>query len=180
MLAEPSITTATTFSRSRTRSTINTGCQSITSTVASSSVCSVPRITLRHHGRFFCRYSVNAKNARPTTVRATSTHSGQGFANDSSPARYAKGEYLNKSSNTPDSSVAHRIDEVVDGVTIRERRERLRITRVIGVLPGVPEVHVEIDGHGETTVFVMDSSPVRSEAVLLPRATAHRAVDARD
>ncbi len=43
----------------------------------------------------------------PTTSKANSTHSGQPFANDSSPARYAQGEYLNKSSNTPDSSVAH-------------------------------------------------------------------------
>ena len=57
--------------------------------------------------------------------------------------------------------VRHRVDEVVDGEAIRERRHRLGIPRVVGVLPRIAHVHVEVDRDHQAAVFVEDAAPVR-------------------
>ena len=46
-------------------------------------------------------------------------------------------------------SVAHRVQQVVDGEPVGDAGERLRIERVVRVLPRIADIHVEVDDHGE-------------------------------
>ena len=60
----------------------------------------------------------------------------------------------------------HRIDDVIDAETIGERSQRLGIDGVVGVLPGIAEVHVEVDRDHEPASVVEDAEPVRRKVAL--------------
>src|SRR4051812_11978048 len=52
------------------------------------------------------------------------------------------------------SSVGHGVDDIVDAKPIGLTRHLGRILRIVGVLPGVAHVHVEIHSHDEAGSFV--------------------------
>src|ERR1035438_6868878 len=69
--------------------------------------------------------------------------------------------------------VRHGVSDVVDADTNAHAGEPLRILRVVGVLPGIAQVHVETDGHHYSAFVVVDAAPMGDEAVVLvgaPRA----------
>src|SRR6185295_3761836 len=118
-----------------------------------------------------CRWRtrLTTMSAAPTTTSVTSSNSGQLLANETSPARHAHGEYLKRSSNTPVTfSMRHRVEEIVDREPVGDGRELLGIVRVVGVLPRIPEIHVPVDDHDQSSRAVIDTSPMRRVAVLLP------------
>jgi len=58
--------------------------------------------------------------------------------------------------------VRHGVDDVVDPETVGERRHRLGIFWHVGVLPGVADIHVEVDGDQQPPFIVIDPTPARS------------------
>src|SRR6478736_1025378 len=176
MLPESSITTATTFSRSRMRSTFSTGRHSSVSSNAKKANCSAARTSrcsIRSSDR---RSSVNMMSTRPTAASANSSHSGQPRANASSPLRNAQMEWPSRNSIMT-GSMAHRVDGVADAEAIGQRREVLRILGIIRELPGVTQVHVEVDRDHQPPVIVEYPTPVRLHAVLLICAPGSQGVD---
>src|SRR6478736_1285953 len=177
MLPESSITTATTFSRSRMRSTFSTGRHSSVSSNAKKANCSAARTSrcsIRSSDR---RSSVKTMSARPTAASANSSHSGQPRANASSPLRKAQMEWPSRNSIMT-GSVAHRVDGVADAEAVSQRRQWLRILRRIRVLPGIAQVHVEVDGDHQSAVIIEHAAPMGFHTVLLVGAARHQRIDA--
>src|SRR5271170_2457846 len=63
--------------------------------------------------------------------------------------------------------VRHRVRDVVDPDAESERGVLFRILGVVGVLPGIAQVHVVADGDHEAAFVVVDAAPVGDEAVFL-------------
>src|SRR5438034_9916331 len=64
-------------------------------------------------------------------------------------------------------SVRHGVDDIIDADADSQLGELFRIARVIGVLPGVAQVHVVADGHHEASLVVVDAAPNRNPTVML-------------
>src|SRR5690606_16235424 len=67
--------------------------------------------------------------------------------------------------DTATASVRHRVNYVIDGEAIREGGHRLGVAGIVGMLPGVAEIHVEVDRDHEAAAIVVDAAPVRRDAV---------------
>src|SRR5207245_6719756 len=65
-------------------------------------------------------------------------------------------------------SMRHGVDNVIDAEPDSQRRVLLRVLGVVGVLPGVAEIHVVADGDHEAAFVVVDSTPARCDAIMLP------------
>src|SRR5216683_8291906 len=66
--------------------------------------------------------------------------------------------------------VRHSVHHVIDPQTKRQRCELLRIARIIGPFPGVPQVHVVADRDHHAAPVIPDRAPFRDVAVLLVRS----------
>ena len=56
--------------------------------------------------------------------------------------------------------VGHGVDDVVEGDADAEGGVFLGIERIVGVLPGIAEVHVVAHGHHHAAAIVVDAAPV--------------------
>ena len=66
----------------------------------------------------------------------------------------------------------HGIHDVIGGDPQGGLRELFVILRVVGVFPGVAQVHVVADGDHESAMVVVDAAPNGGVAVLFVGATA--------
>ena len=57
--------------------------------------------------------------------------------------------------------VRHRVEDGVDGEAVRQPGRFGRVFGHVGVLPGVADIHVVIDGHQHAPAVVIDRAPVR-------------------
>src|ERR1035437_4429418 len=64
-------------------------------------------------------------------------------------------------------SVSDRVDDVIDADADAEGGELLGIARVVGVLPGISQIHVVTDGDHQAAAIVVDAAPVRGTAFAL-------------
>src|ERR1017187_10209968 len=64
-------------------------------------------------------------------------------------------------------SVSHGVDNIVDADADAEGGEPFGVLRVVGVFPGIAEVHVVADGDHEAAVVVVDAAPVCGAAIAL-------------
>jgi hypothetical protein len=62
--------------------------------------------------------------------------------------------------------VRHRVNHVIDADADAESRELLRIFGIVGVLPGVAQIHIVADGHHQAMMLVIHAAPVRLVAVV--------------
>ena len=73
------------------------------------------------------------------------------------------------------ASMRHRIGDVVHGYADAQGGELLGIVGIVGVLPGVAQIHVVADGDHQAALVVVDAAPGARVAVLL---VCHAAVQA--
>src|SRR5689334_1748079 len=59
------------------------------------------------------------------------------------------------------------VDPVVDSDAVRQSRKPLVVTRVVGPLPGVAQIHVVADRHHDAALIVIDRAPVLGPSVLV-------------
>src|SRR6516225_9702006 len=59
----------------------------------------------------------------------------------------------------------HRVDDVINSNADAEGGEFFRVSGVVGVFPGVAEVHIVTDGGHDATVIVVDAAPAGNLAV---------------
>src|SRR5450756_183649 len=81
------------------------------------------------------------------------------------------------------SSMRHRVDDVIDADADAEGGELLGVARVVGVFPGIAEIHVVTDGDHQPAVVVVDAAPVggaAGENILLVDLVAGEELRARD
>ena len=64
----------------------------------------------------------------------------------------------------------HGVNDVVNADADPERGVFLGIFGIVGVLPGIAEVHVVADGDHEPAFVVIDAAPMRHEAVFFRNA----------
>src|SRR5258708_2980510 len=76
-------------------------------------------------------------------------------------------------------SVRHGVDDVIHADADSEIGKLGGIFRIVGVLPGVAQVHVVADGHHEPAFIVVDAAPARYNAVILPQLVAADVLVAR-
>src|SRR5437870_1904787 len=76
-------------------------------------------------------------------------------------------------------SVGHRVRKVVDADANSQRSKFLRITRLIGILPGVAEIHVMADRHLYPTLVIVYAAPACLIAILLVCSAAPNELRAR-
>src|ERR1039457_5677469 len=62
------------------------------------------------------------------------------------------------------TSVRHRVDDVIDADADAEGGEPFGVLRVVGVLPGIAQIHVVTDGDHQASVVVVDAAPVGGTA----------------
>src|SRR5450432_1512145 len=62
------------------------------------------------------------------------------------------------------SLVRHRVDHVIDADADAERRVLLRVFGIVGMLPGIAQVHIVADGGHEAALIVIDASPMCAPA----------------
>src|SRR5262245_17688970 len=58
-------------------------------------------------------------------------------------------------------SMSHRVDQVVHTDAQSEGRKILRVLRIVGMLPGIAEIHVVADGDHPAAAIVINAAPVR-------------------
>src|SRR5579862_6404874 len=75
--------------------------------------------------------------------------------------------------------VSHRVNNVIDADANAERGILFRILRIVGVFPGIAQIHVVADGHHQASAVVVDSAPARLEAVELVDAAGAEELRAR-
>jgi hypothetical protein len=61
----------------------------------------------------------------------------------------------------------HCVNDIVDPNAHGERRTLFRVTRVVGIFPGVPEVGIVSRRDHEAALIVVDAAPVRSPAAIV-------------
>src|ERR1700733_16113895 len=55
----------------------------------------------------------------------------------------------------------HGVNNIVDADANAERGVLFRILGIVGVLPGIAQIHVMADGHHEAAFVVVDAGPMR-------------------
>ena len=64
--------------------------------------------------------------------------------------------------------MSHRVDDVIHSELVGKSGHGNRIIRIVGVLPGVAHIHIEIDSHHQALLIVVDSAPARGTFHLGP------------
>src|SRR5580704_11520325 len=163
MLRESSTITAMMFCCGLSSDTVIAGSHSKTRMSAASSACK-PQIT---HARQLwmtgaaCPRRERISRARPTaaaTISSTSIHLGHAPRRANCPRAYTERGYLKKNSNMNwwaargNASVGHRVRNVVQHDSKSQPGKLLGIFGLIGMLPGVAEMHVVADGNHDAPV----------------------------
>src|SRR5260221_272647 len=76
-------------------------------------------------------------------------------------------------------SVRHGVDDIIHADADAEIGKLGWICRIVGVLPGIAQVHVVADGHHEPALVVVDAAPARHHAVILPQLVAAKVLRTR-
>ena len=66
--------------------------------------------------------------------------------------------------------MSHGVDDVIYTDADAERRILLGIFGIVGVLPGIAQIHVMADRHHDPALVVINAPPVRIESILLINA----------
>src|ERR1035441_3730997 len=74
---------------------------------------------------------------------------------------------VKRSTNNARPSVRHRVNDVIDADADAEGGESFGVLRVVGVFPGIAEIHVVADGDHQAAAIVVDAAPVGGTALAL-------------
>src|ERR1700674_1491317 len=91
-----------------------------------------------------------------------------------------KEEFEHGTQRSTQGLVGHRVSDVIEDDAKRKSRKLLGVLRLIGVFPGVAEMHVVTDRHHNAPMAVADRTPLGHVAVLLISYAAADVLLARD
>src|SRR5690348_2920581 len=173
MLRESSTSSAMMFCCGFNSATVMAGCQSSTSRIAASSVCS-PQMTQVRQPRTVsaacarCERISHASATPAATISSASTHFGHAPNRANWPCAYTERGYFRKNSNMgPGRSVGHGVRNVVQHDAKRQAGKFLGILGTVGPLPGITQVHVGANRHHDAAVVVADGTPLGHVAIFL-------------
>src|ERR1035441_9582004 len=135
----------------------------------------------RTRSRGCCQRSANSPAIRvpPAAKSCMATRTAGGFARAITPSCTASmtraNRWISRASLTAkryttegaNTSVRHRVDDVIDADADAEGGEPFGVLRVVRVLPGIAQIHVVTDGHHQPAVIVVDAAPVGGTAFAL-------------
>src|ERR1700674_3547140 len=78
-----------------------------------------------------------------------------------------KEEFEHGTQRSTQGLVGHRVSDVIEDDAKSKSRKLLGVLRLIGVFPGVAEMHVVADRHHDAPMLVADGPPLGDVAVVL-------------
>src|ERR1700730_12602174 len=78
-----------------------------------------------------------------------------------------KEEFEHGTQRSTQGLVGHRVDNVIEDDAKSQSRKLLGVLRLIGVFPGVAEMHIVANRYHDASVLIADGPPLGDVAVLL-------------